>query len=66
MRPLVSPQGSVTANRGGNSLVVVDFADNIRRVREVLRRLDTDSAATRVVALQNASAQGDRDRADRR
>jgi general secretion pathway protein D len=31
VRPLVSAQGSVTANRGGNSLVVVDFADNIRR-----------------------------------
>ena len=56
VRPLVSAQGSVTANRGGNSLVVVDFADNIRRVREVLRRIDTDSAATRVVALRNASA----------
>jgi general secretion pathway protein D len=56
VRPLVSAQGSVTANRGGNSLVVVDFADNIRRVREVLRRIDTDSASTRVVALRNASA----------
>ncbi|WP_375286307.1 type II secretion system secretin GspD [Sphingomonas sp.] len=56
VRPLVSAQGSVTANRGGNSLVVVDFADNVRRVREVLRRIDTDNAATRVIALKNASA----------
>ncbi len=56
VRPLVSAQGSVTANRGGNSLVVVDFADNIRRIREVLRRVDTDGAATRVVTLRNASA----------
>ncbi len=56
VRPLVSAQGSVTANRGGNSLVVVDFADNIRRVREVLRRVDTDGASTRIVALRNASA----------
>lgn len=56
VRPLVSPQGSVTANRGGNSLVVVDFADNVRRVREVVRRFDTDAAATRIVALRNASA----------
>ena len=56
VRPLVSAQGSVTANRGGNSLVVVDFADNIRRVREVLRRIDTDTASTRVVTLQNAGA----------
>ena len=56
MRPLVSAQGSVSANRGGNSLVVVDFADNIRRIREVLRRIDTDTSSTRVVALKNASA----------
>ncbi len=56
VRPLVSAQGSVSANRGGNSLVVVDFADNIRRIREVLRRIDTDTSFTRVVALKNASA----------
>jgi len=56
VRPLVSAQGSVTANRGANSLVVVDFADNIRRVRQVLARLDTDNASTRVVTLQNAGA----------
>jgi general secretion pathway protein D len=56
VRPLVSAQGSVSANRAGNSLVVVDFADNIRRIREVLRRIDTDTASTRVVTLRNAGA----------
>jgi general secretion pathway protein D len=56
VRSLVSPQGSVSANRGSNAIVVVDFADNVRRVREVLRRLDIDGAASRIVALQNASA----------
>jgi len=56
VRPLVSAQGSVTANRGGNSLVIVDFADNIRRIREVLSRIDNDNASTRVVSLKNASA----------
>jgi general secretion pathway protein D len=56
VRPLVSAQGSVSANRGGNSLVIVDFADNIRRIREVVRRIDADTSSTRVVALKNASA----------
>lgn len=56
VRALVSPQGSVTANRAGNSIVVVDFGDNVRRIREVVRRIDTDGAATRVVALKNAGA----------
>ncbi|MDB5724799.1 MAG: gspD, partial [Novosphingobium sp.] len=49
IRPLVSKEGSVTANKAGNSLVVVDYADNIRRIRTVVGRLDADSAATRVV-----------------
>ncbi len=56
VRPLVSAQGSVSANRGSNALVIVDFADNIRRIREVLRRVDADNASTRVVGLKNASA----------
>ncbi len=56
VRSLISPQGSVSANRGGNSLVIVDFADNVRRVREVLRRIDTDNASTRIIALKNAGA----------
>ncbi|HEV2569368.1 type II secretion system secretin GspD [Sphingomonas sp.] len=56
IRPLISPQGSVTANRAGNSLVIVDFGDNVRRVREVLRRIDQDSASTVVVPLRNAGA----------
>jgi len=56
IRPLVSREGSVTANRSGNSLVVADYADNIRRIRAVIARLDTDSAATRVIQLRNAGA----------
>ena len=56
VRALVSPQGTVSANRSGNTLVIVDFADNVRRVREVLRRIDTNNASTRVVALKNAGA----------
>lgn len=56
VRPLVSAQGSVTANRSGNSLVVVDFGDNVRRIREVIRRIDADGSSTRVVTLKNAGA----------
>lgn len=56
VRPLVSAQGSVSANRAGSSIVIADFADNVRRVREVLRRIDTDNNSTRVIALRNAGA----------
>ena len=56
VKPLVSPQGSVTANKAGNSLVIVDFADNVRRIRQVLGGIDTDQATTRVITLQHAGA----------
>ena len=56
IRPLVSREGSVTANKAGNSLVVADFADNVRRIREVVRRVDTDNILTRVIPLRNAGA----------
>ena len=56
LRPLVSKDGSVTANRTGNAIVVADYADNIRRIRDLLSRIDRDSAATRVVPLRNAGA----------
>ncbi|ONF95290.1 type II secretion system secretin GspD [Sphingomonas jeddahensis] len=56
VRPLVSAQGAVSANRAGSSIVIADFADNVRRVREVLRRIDSDNNSTRVVALKNAGA----------
>jgi general secretion pathway protein D len=56
LRPLVSKEGSVTANRSGNSIVVADYADNIRRIRSLVARIDADSAATTMVALRNAEA----------
>nr|WP_246351800.1 type II secretion system secretin GspD [Sphingobium subterraneum] len=56
LRPLVSRDGSVTANRAGNSIVVADYADNISRIRQVLAQIDRDTAATQVVPLRNAGA----------
>jgi general secretion pathway protein D len=56
LRPLVSKDGSVTANRAGNSVVVADYADNIGRIRQVLARIDRDTAATQTITLRNAGA----------
>ena len=59
VRPLVSPQGSVTANKNANSLIVVDFADNVRRVRQLLASIQGGGNAaagpdTQIVYLRNA------------
>ena len=56
LRPLISREGSITANRNANSLVVADYADNIRRIRDLIRQIDRDSAATQIVTLDNAGA----------
>lgn len=56
LKPLVSKDGAITANKAGQSIVVADYADNVRRIRETLGRIDRESDATRVVTLKNAGA----------
>lgn len=56
LRPLVSAQGSLTANRNANSLVVADFADNIRRIRALIAQIDKDNSRSQIVTLRNAGA----------
>ena len=56
LRPLVSAQGSLTANRNANSLVVADFADNIRRIRTLVGQIDKDNSRSQIVTLRNAGA----------
>lgn len=56
VRPLVSKDGQVTANRSGNAIVVADYADNVRRIRALLGQLDRDRSSTRVIPLRNAGA----------
>jgi general secretion pathway protein D len=56
LRPLVSREGSITANRAGRSIVVADYADNIVRIRQVLARIDREGMATETIALRNAGA----------
>lgn len=56
LRPLISEEGSITANSAGNSLVIADFADNVRRMRQLIARVDVDSSASEIVALDNAGA----------
>jgi len=54
LRPSVSRDGSITASR--SSIIVSDFADNVRRLRQLLAAIDVDSSTTRVVGLENAGA----------
>lgn len=40
LRPLISPNNTINANPGNNSLVITDYADNLRRLGRIIASLD--------------------------
>ena len=56
IRPLVSPNNTVTAYSGNNSLVVTDYAENIGRIAQIIESIDVPQSGMRVMPLQHASA----------
>jgi general secretion pathway protein D len=55
LKPLISANAVVSATQG-NALVVADYADNLRRIRDLINRLDQDRATVVTVGLKNSSA----------
>ena len=45
LRPLISPNNSINANPGNNTLVITDYADNLSRLGKIIAALDAPSAA---------------------
>src|SRR5450830_763253 len=45
LRPLISPNNSIMANPGNNSLVITDYADNLNRLSKIIAALDSPVAA---------------------
>jgi len=57
LRPLISPNNTINANPGNNSLVITDYADNLRRIGRIIAALDVANATdVQVIALQHAIA----------
>src|SRR3546814_3849088 len=46
----------LVATRQGNSLLVADYADNLRRIRGLIAQIDRDRAGIDTVTLRNSSA----------
>jgi len=40
LRPLISPNNTISANPGSNSLVITDYADNLLRLGKIISALD--------------------------
>jgi general secretion pathway protein D len=45
LRPLISPNNTINANPGNNSLVITDYADNLRRLGKIIAALDAPSSS---------------------
>jgi len=44
LRPLISPNNTINANPGNNTLIITDYADNLRRIGRIIAALDTPGA----------------------
>lgn len=56
LKPLVGRGGMALATPDGNSVLVADYADNLRRLREVLAQIDRNRSSIETVTLRNSSA----------
>lgn len=44
LRPLISPNNTINANPGNNSLVITDYADNLKRMAKIIAALDVPAS----------------------
>jgi len=57
LRPLISPNNTIAAYPNNNSLVITDYADNLRRIDLIVEAIDRPGAGESVVLpLRHASA----------
>ena len=57
LRPLISPNNTINANPGSNTLVITDYADNLARMGKIIAALDQPAASEiEVVALKHGLA----------
>lgn len=57
LRPLISPNNTINANPSSNTLVITDYADNLRRIGQMIAALDVPTASDlEAIPLQHAVA----------
>ena len=57
LRPLISPNNTINANPGNNTLVITDYADNLQRIGRIIAALDTPGATdVEVIPIVNGVA----------
>jgi len=56
VKPIVHTAGRVVSQRNSNALIVVDYAANMARIRQVMAEVDRDTSQTVPVPLRNTLA----------
>jgi general secretion pathway protein D len=57
LRPLISPNNTINVNPGNNSLIITDYADNLRRMARIIAAMDVSNATgVEVISLKHAIA----------
>ncbi len=56
LRPLISPNNTVTAFPANNALVVTDYADNLERIARIIQSVDVPQGDLQVIELKHAAA----------
>jgi general secretion pathway protein D len=57
LRPLISPNNTINVNPGNNSLVITDYADNLRRLGKIIAAMDVSNATdVEIITLKHAIA----------
>ncbi|MEO8441259.1 MAG: secretin N-terminal domain-containing protein, partial [Betaproteobacteria bacterium] len=57
LRPLITPNNTITAYANNNTLVVTDYASNLQRIEKIIESIDQPSSSDGIVIpLQYASA----------
>ncbi len=57
LRPLITPNNTISVNPGNNSLVITDYADNLQRLARIIAALDIANASELdIIPLKNTLA----------
>ena len=57
LRPLIAPNNAVSAYPGSNTLVITDYADNLKRITQIIEAIDRpNDAEFNIIKVQHLSA----------
>lgn len=56
VKPVMNPQGILTANTGGKVIVITDYPENLSKAREIIAAVDVSDNVLETITFENISA----------